>query len=682
MGLRITLCVAQLAIGFSWAGHVCSLDLTECPSKYTTSTITVPSDVIWLNPKIPYCSEPMQVNPSGPPPSIVFIIDNSGSMDENDPDVARFSVVSTLLDNIHTVAPATEVGLVVFTRRLAFDHRENSYFHTAFPSDTSQHDSFVPLTALNKVFSNGVTGLDTLKALLKHDEKGNLTHVTHLPASRTNSGMTRSNTRDGTDISLGFQAAKVAMQDSKSDKSKQFFIFLSDGTPSTPDNGREGLINDFITGTATPSTYTVFFDTQHNPPVAPSTIVQMTTNIKSNGFLPGSTKSGYWAINLPGTQLEDILSVQIIGNVIFLPTAPKQATLALGEQTFNNTGIEGKAFVFPKPLPLSPTTTQVLLNYTYLYTDSSSGSPVPKEKMVPYLINILRSPGATLSGDVGQSCREQGEITLYHSGQAVSLVKADDETLEARLTLPSGQSCTNCKIQVQPSSVSEKDREDLTLSPAGGYLTGSFQREIDLVPSPGDGKLQHLPLDSIVITWRNPENPLDIIRKAFPYADVATSLQVTRHNDFSRTQETRQVDYSEWILLGPPNLQVQSNPGNYWHLNPGTLTKEDSLAHVGVALEASRAFKVDIHIFSNLGEYVNQFSFTVSPAEFEKLPKLGKGANRSIRVLWDNRAWDGRLVGTGAYVFKTTITLLKIPGIAEDNAVRNDSRVVGVLRSQ
>jgi hypothetical protein len=32
-------------------------------------------------------------------------------------------------------------------------------------------------------------------------------------------------------------------------------------------------------------------------------------------------------------------------------------------------------------------------------------------------------------------------------------------------------------------------------------------------------------------------------------------------------------------------------------------------------------------------------------------------------------------------VMKSTVTLLKIPGIAEDNAIRTDYRRVGVLRS-
>jgi hypothetical protein len=681
VGFKAVNIVILFAISFCTAGRVCNLSFTECPGKFTATTIAVPNEVIWLDPKIPYCNEPVQISPAGPPPSIIFIIDNSGSMDENDPEVARFSVVKTLLDEIYSVAPNTEVGLVIFTRRLAFDHRENSFFHTAFPGDTTQHDSFVPLTALNKIFPGNVLGVDTLKALLDFDARGNLTYITRRPASRNNSGMGRTNTRDGTDISLGFQAAKVAMKDSKSDKSKQFFIFLSDGTPSTPDNGREGLINEFINGASTPSTFTVFFDTQHSPPIAPSTIVQMTNNIKANVFSPNNLKTAYWAINTPGAELENILQVQVLGNVIFLPTTPKQGTLVMGEQTFNSTGVDSKGFIFPKRVPLSKVTTQVLLNYTYGYVDTTGGKQIPKEKLVPYLVTVQRTAGVALPRGLGQSCQEQGDINLYHAGQPVSVVKADDEILEARLSFPNGQVCLNCKLQVSPSSSRSKDAESLSLAATGGIMSGTFQREISLTPSFGDGKLQHLPLDSIVLTWQNPENSLDIIRKSFLYIDVATTLAVNHAGDFAKTPVVRLPAISEWIMVGPPDLKVTAAANQRWRLYPGNLTLADSLSHVGVVLEASRAFMVDIHVYSNIGQFINKISFTVPTAEFEKLPRTGKGSTRSMRVLWDNRTEKGSPVGTGAYVVKTTLTLLKLPGIAEDNAVRNDYRVVGVLRS-
>jgi hypothetical protein len=640
--------------------------------------------MIWLDAKIPFCNEFVQIsNGNAKPPSIIFIIDNSGSMDENDPQVARFDVVASLLDNINAFAPSAEVGLVVFTRRLSFDHRENGYFKTAFPGDTSQHDSFVPLTALNKKFPDGRIGIDTLKALLKHDEKGNLDYVTKLPASRNNSGMGRSNTRDGTDISLGFSAAKVAMKDSKSDKSNQFFIFLSDGTPSTPDNGREGLINEFITGASAPTTFTVFFDTQNSTPVAPSTIVQMTGNIKVNNYSPANVKSSYWAINLPGSQLQSLLQTEVIGNVMSLPAKPKSASLAMGDTTFRTAALSEKEFLFPKHLNLQADTTRLELDYTYTYTDTTGGAQTAKEKTVPYALTILRSPTAPLPVGMAQNCRDQADISLFKEGKAVSLVTAEDAQLEARLTMPDGSACNGCTLEVLPSSAKSKDHEALTLSPGSGYLSGTFQREVSVTPALGDGRLQHLPVDSIVVLYVSPANPLDRVRKAFPYRDVLTVLNLGRQNDYARVRFLPANPFEpQFVIVAPPALRAVPNDArDHWRVEPGPIAPADSLRYVGLVVEASRAFAVDIRIFSSMGEFVNKLTFMIGPDEFQKLEKVPGGSTRAMKVLWDSRTQLGGLVATGAYVVKTTVTLLKIPGIAEDDAVKTDYRRVGVLRS-
>jgi hypothetical protein len=675
--------VVGAAVGFGRAGRVCDLAFSECPSRFSNGIVKVPDELIWLDAKIPYCNEFVQItNGTAKPPSVIFIIDNSGSMDENDPDVARFNVVSTLLDNIYTFAPGAEVGLVIFTRRLAFDHRENAFFKSAFPSDTAQHDSYVPLTALNRRFADGRSGIDTLKALLKHDEKGNLTYVTKLPASRNNSGMGRSNTRDGTDISLGFQAAKVAMKDSKSDKTSQFFVFLSDGTPSTPDNGREGMINDFINGASTPSTFTVYFDTQNSSPVAPSTIVTMTANIKANLYSAANAKSAYWAINMPGSQLQGLLQTQVIGNVLSVPAQPKTASLAMGDTTFQTAGMDAKNFVFSKRLALLEDTTRIQLEYTYTYVDTTGGVQTTKEKKVPYALAFVRAAGIPLPQGMAESCKDQADISLYRNGLPITTVTADDAILEARLTMPDGSLCRDCKMDVMPSTPRVKDREPLIMVPGPGYLGGSFQREVNITPALGDGRLQHLPGDSIIVLFVSPENPLDRVRKAFPYTDVLTVLNVGPQNDYARSRFAPPSFEPQFLLVAPPTLQPSPmDATDHWRMLPGPMAPPDSLRYVGLTIEASRAFTVDLHIFSNLGTFVNKLTFTVNQTEFQKLDKGAKGSTRLLKVLWDSRSRNGAMVSTGAYVIKTTVTLMKIPGIAEDNTVKTDYRRVGVLRS-
>ncbi len=636
--------------------------------------------------KIPFCNEPVQLNPSGPPPSIVFIIDNSGSMNESDPDNSRFAVVSSLLDDIKLAAPSTEVGLVIFTRRLAFDHRDNPLFKTMFPGDTSQHDAYVPLTPLNKIFPGGLTGLDTLKALVKHDSNGNLVYNTLRPASRNNSAIGRANTRDGTDITLGFQAARQALKDSRADRSQQFFIFLSDGVPSTPDIGREALINDFITNVSgVPATFTVFFDTEHSLAVAPGTIVAMTNNIKVSGYSATNPRSAFWAIHQPGLELEKILKRQVLGNIIFLPSQPKSATLSLGETNLTSIGMDSAQFLFARPLPLQPNTTQMLLNYANTYIDTTGGQPVAKDMLVPYIVNIQRMPGSSVPKGAVETCREQGELSLYHAGRKVSIVNADYSDLEARLTLPAGQACPSCRVEitsVSPSiGVSVADHESFFLQPTDDYFYAPFQREISLTPWPGDGKLQHLPLDSIALTYTNPLNPLDVLSRRFGYVDIATVLNLTGHNAVAHACEhLPPVSVSHWFLVGTPGLQPQGPGAIGTPVLAAPLTPADSARFVGVLVEASRAFKVDVSVFSNLGEFVNRLRLTLPPDEFDKLEKTENGARR-LRILWDNRDVKGALAGTGAYVMKTTLTLLKIPGVSENEVVRTDARVVGVLHA-
>src|SRR5689334_2762193 len=70
----------------------------------------------------------LKPKPIAKPVSVVFIIDNSGSMDENDPGAARFGFTASLMDSLAAHSPESEAGLVVFTRRLSFDHRENPFF--------------------------------------------------------------------------------------------------------------------------------------------------------------------------------------------------------------------------------------------------------------------------------------------------------------------------------------------------------------------------------------------------------------------------------------------------------------------------------------------------------------------------------------------------------------------------
>ncbi|MEO7426101.1 MAG: vWA domain-containing protein [Fibrobacteria bacterium] len=668
-----------------------------CPGNFGQAVLTVPQDVIWVNPVFPVCQERIQVNMGGPatPPSIVFIIDNSGSMSEdkdkegegNDPGEARFNVVKTLLDSLRAASPQAEVGLVIFTRRLAFDHRDNPFFKSAFPGDTSQHDSFVPLTPLNKVFPDGTTGVDTLKALLKYHGKGNLDYNTVRPGSRPNSEYGPLSTRDGTDITLGFQAAKVAMRDSRAARNEQYFIFLSDGSPTNVDDGREAMQDDFIQGENTPATFTVFFKAGASQPKAPANVVKMTENIRANGYSASNPKSDYWALNLPGSQLLALLQSSVISTILTnAASKPKGATLETGGKVLSISSLVAGAFTFPHRIPLAPDQTVLSFTYTYSYEDSGK----TKEKSIPYTITVKRSPAtASFPDSIGSTCREPAILSLLHAGRPLEKITADQSDLRARLTLPPEETCSACPLQVLPSQ--GPDRETLVLSASGsnsGHYEAGFTRQVSSSPSPGNGKLEHSSRDSIVLIYRNPENPLDSVRRSFPYLDAQSGMALDYHNTYSQGQDPGQLGPSgpgrHWILAGSGAAAVASNdPGQCCSvLNgaDGTLSPEDSAKYAGLKVEASRAFRLELRVFSTLGQFVNMLTLTVPQSAFPNLESGNKEGRKRLRILWGNRAHDGSLVGTGAYVIKSTLTLLKVPGISEVEETLSDVRVIGVIR--
>jgi hypothetical protein len=105
----------------------------------------------------------------------------------------------------------------------------------------------------------------------------------------------------------------------------------------------------------------------------------------------------------------------------------------------------------------------------------------------------------------------------------------------------------------------------------------------------------------------------------------------------------------------------------------------DSLRHAGVTVEAGGPFKAHIRIYSNLGQFVNRLILTVPEGEFPKLDAGAEPGMRKLRILWGNRAADGARAGTGAYVFKTEVSLLRPTDGGEPKAW-SGYRVFGVLR--
>ena len=126
--------------------------------------------------------------------------------------------------------------------------------------------------------------------------------------------------RTGTDINLGFYAAKQAFKTAKYLPDRQFVIFSSDGEP----NGTAiGEADDFTLGKDMPTTFTVFFNANST---APASITTMTDNIKANGYSETNKNSGSWAIQANHDALLKLLMTEAMKSILIPGTPSRMAT--------------------------------------------------------------------------------------------------------------------------------------------------------------------------------------------------------------------------------------------------------------------------------------------------------------------------------------------------------------------
>src|SRR4051812_47698030 len=123
---RVRAFLLILFFGFDLQAQVCDLVISACPEKLSNTILTVPLNVVSISNKVPYCGEAIQKNTAAVSRqiSIVIVVDESGSMVSTDPEGARFTVPSSLLGRIQTVAPTAEVGIVAFSGNLEYDYRK------------------------------------------------------------------------------------------------------------------------------------------------------------------------------------------------------------------------------------------------------------------------------------------------------------------------------------------------------------------------------------------------------------------------------------------------------------------------------------------------------------------------------------------------------------------------------
>ena len=340
-----------------------------CPEEFNNDTIVVPTKVYFLSSQITLCTG--ESVSKSQPPSIVFVIDNSGSMlvgtgsrgSATDPLGFRFTVTSSMIDSIYKFAPNAEVSLVVFSSTLELDPGAPQYFSRYFksysyPALRNKNPGYLMPMKLDSLY-DGKLGKDIIKEVLlteSFSDEYSDTYVNLVTKPVTyQSGY-------GTNINLGFSAARDALAETKTEKKNQFVVFLSDGEPSVDGDPNS---DDFISGAGMPTTFTVYFTDSKQ---APDTIKQMTNNIKKNGYSSSNALSNLWASK--SSNLMSLLTNNVLATI---RTVTQAVPSTLTVNSIAPVSVSDSTYSFNDRFALNIIETPFRFAIAYRVTDQGTG---------------------------------------------------------------------------------------------------------------------------------------------------------------------------------------------------------------------------------------------------------------------------------------------------------------------
>lgn len=497
------------------AAEVCEWYFRSCPEDIHGQVITVPEKVIALSPNIRACNAVTQTV-SADTPAIMFVIDNSGSMTTstgmggsgNDVSGERFKVTTELLDTIYQSQPGSWVGLAIFGAGLHFNKKHHDIFEVldGVPDtiDNSADQAFLPPLRLDSAYSfNDTTmfGIDILKFLLRTREQGRTVYLAYEPDFEVN-------IQYGTNINYGFDGALQGFNGLSKDlipKENRFIVFFSDGVPSG-DGHKDST--EFAKGENTPTTFTIYLHSRDT--IAPEILQEMTENIKDNGYSKNNEKSTIKAMRSDRDSLMSFFMNNVM-NVIINKKSGQPTTMKLNgvvSTTFNDS-----AFKFNKDFVISTDTTVFTLEVTWRMIDTVDGSFYDSTHTNNF--KIVRSSRANQPSEGFLDCWER-DLFLQYNGKPISAINETMNKLEVVFTTNS-DSYKSVKVDITHKSGSTWDTlRGLQLSENDSGFSGFFDREVGTPKR--DNILQHADPDSIILIYRNPDNPLDTIRKAYPFS--------------------------------------------------------------------------------------------------------------------------------------------------------------------
>lgn len=499
-------------------GRICKA-VIDCPLNWKDQTVHVPDSVVMVSEIFEHCSpdsfREAPVVGTEDTISLFFIIDHSGSMSYMDSTATRYDVVEKLIDTLAARSPESEVGITVFSNQLLHDYRDDSYFVQLDPS-SEWHDSYIPLTRLDTTVGS-MSAVEKLKWSIALSPTPNDTDIggnrrllnanygvtgRHSGHDIAGNPVTGYNTT--TDISLAFEAARKAFETARYPADRRYVIFLSDGVHQYVDVERRPNQLDYQGGEGVPTTFTAFFINETQP--IPDQINTMTDNIAANGYSSTNTQSEVWKVSGREGELIDRLLNKFpgMGQKLF-PSEPRALTMnGVSAVSFDST-----LAYFDEPFVLESDTTTFDVSFQYYYLD-----PLNIDTTREFSFDVVRSRDrAAIEEDsyyIRLECWDQGILELRYANEVVTEIEGDWTPLQARFYPPSEFPIDEVTLRV--GNATGSDELVLTTENHGSYFGARFNRAIG---SPSiDDTLQNGLNDSVIVTYRNPDIPYDVVRLA------------------------------------------------------------------------------------------------------------------------------------------------------------------------
>jgi hypothetical protein len=556
--------ISASAASAQTGSRYCEITLNQCPEWYDGKTLDVSLDVISISAGVRACGiADTTKSAGGNAPAVMFVIDHSGSMTNEDSPGNRYRVTRALIDTIYNTYPDAQIGVAVFSNTLVIDSNSDPNLVAPGPdivlypnTGNNARQSYMPLLTLDQPADSGMyggnrsspLGIDVLRGMFNVQSNRNAT----LNGTILSTG--------GTDITLGFEAALEAFRRTSIAKENQYIIFISDGAHQlirsggggfvtnpnscrTNDGARCPKLEDYIAGTNTPTTYTVFLNAQGNTENMPQSIIDMTNNIQTNLYSTSNPNSDWWLLQSDYDELMGLMMDNIITPMLSKADgSPKSITISSGSVVTDESGnLSGDVFTFSRRLPLDTTEiTEITMTIKYDVKKDSTwfaggvqrdSTWTVRDQPFTYTFNISRTAGAGNNWAEEQGlmseCENKPRLSLQ-SGQTVlnagDTIKANMDRLTVTFDntgglLDYGNSVT-VRVVNANGAAGGLDTVDVVLTRTGsgsGVYTGTFQRAVSDSPAPGNDTLEHASQDDIMLIFRNPQVPLDVIEVSFPY---------------------------------------------------------------------------------------------------------------------------------------------------------------------